>query len=146
MTIKTKSFTHHPHVSLAWFSFCWWRHNRLLMTSQWPDNCDEITWIMISNSLDINFIHVDIYSRSCKKFHFSVYGISAHFDNSGILLTWSNFNSSTNKQSPPSKMWHEITYQFTDFNSAAVEVWKWISNFIPRFTGHVITDPCWDYT
>ena len=50
---KTTSFTHRPRVSHARFSFCWWRHNRLLMTSQWPDNCDAITWIVISNSLDI---------------------------------------------------------------------------------------------
>ena len=25
-------------------------HNRLLMTSQWPDNCDAITWVVISYS------------------------------------------------------------------------------------------------
>ena len=64
---KKKSFTHRPHVSRAWFSFCWWRHNRLLMMSQWPDNCDAITWIMISNSLDIDYIHGDIHGQSCKK-------------------------------------------------------------------------------
>ena len=46
----TTSFTHRPRVSLARFSFCWWRHNRLFMTSQWPDSCDAITWIVISNS------------------------------------------------------------------------------------------------
>ena len=68
MTIKTKNFTHRPSVSLARFSFCWWRHNRLLMTSQWPDNCDTITWQVISNSLDIDFIHGDIHGRSCKKY------------------------------------------------------------------------------
>ena len=66
MTRKTTIFTHRPHVSLARFSFCWC-HNRLLMTSQWPDNCDAITWIVISNSLDINFIHGDIHGRSGKK-------------------------------------------------------------------------------
>ena len=66
MTINTKSFTHRPRDSLARFSFCWWRHNRLLMTSQWPDNCDAITWIMISDSLDIDFIHGDIHGRLCK--------------------------------------------------------------------------------
>ena len=49
------------------FSFCWWRHNQLLMTSQWPHNCDTITWIMVSNSLDIDFIYGDIHGRSCKK-------------------------------------------------------------------------------
>ena len=67
MTIKTTSFTHRPRVSLARFSFCWWRHNRLLMTSQWPDNCDATTWVMISTSLDIDFIHGDVHGRSCKK-------------------------------------------------------------------------------
>ena len=65
--IHGRSFTHRPRVSLAGFSFCWWRYNRLLMTSQWPDNCDAITWTVISNSLDIDFIHGDIHSRSCKK-------------------------------------------------------------------------------
>ena len=64
---KTTSFTHRPHVSLARFSFCWWHRSRLLMTSQWLDNCDAITWIVISNSLDIDFIHGDIHGRSCKK-------------------------------------------------------------------------------
>ena len=65
MTIKTTSFTHRPRVALARFSFCWWRHNRLLMTSQWPDNCHAITWVVISNSLDIDFIHGDIHGRLC---------------------------------------------------------------------------------
>ena len=44
-------------VSLARVSFCWWRHIRLLMTLQWSDNCDAITWIERSNLL----------GRSCKK-------------------------------------------------------------------------------
>ena len=34
MTIKTTIFTHWPRASLAGFTFCWWHHNRLLMTSQ----------------------------------------------------------------------------------------------------------------
>ena len=63
---KTRIFTHHPRVSLARFTFCWWRHNGLAMTSQWPDNCDTNTWQVISNSLDIDFIHGDIHGRSCK--------------------------------------------------------------------------------
>ena len=66
---KTTIFLYRPRVSLAWFTFCWWRHNRLLMMSQWPDNSnyDAITWMVISNSLDIDFIHGDIHDRSCKK-------------------------------------------------------------------------------
>ena len=33
------------------------------------------------------------------------------------------------------KVWDEITYAFPNFDG---EVCEWISNFIPRFTGHVI--------
>ena len=40
------------------------------------------------------------------------------------------------------KMWDEITNPFTHFNGATVEVWEWISNFIPHYTGRVITYPC----
>ena len=42
------------------------------------------------------------------------------------------------------KVWDEITYAFPNFNGATVEVWECISNFIPHFTGHVITYSCWD--
>ena len=66
MTLKTRIFTHHPRVSLVRFTLCWWRHNRLAMTSQWPDHCDANTWQVISNSLDIDIILGDIYGRSCK--------------------------------------------------------------------------------
>ena len=31
-----------------------------------------------------------------------------------------------------------------NFNSSTVEVWEWLSNFIPHFTGYVVTYPCWD--
>ena len=42
----------------------------------------------------------------------------------------------------PIKGWGEITYPFPNFNGATVEVWKWISNFIPQFTMDVITYQC----
>ena len=64
--IKTMIFTHRPCVSPALLSFSWWHHNRLLMMSQWPDNSDAIAWTVISDLLDIDFIHGDIHSRSCK--------------------------------------------------------------------------------
>ena len=38
----------------------------------------------------------------------------------------------------------EITYPFPNFNGTTVEVWEWISNFIPYFIGHVFTYRCWD--
>ena len=46
---KTRIVTHHLRVSLARFTLCWWRHNILAMTSQWPDHCDANTWQVISN-------------------------------------------------------------------------------------------------
>ena len=73
MTIKTTIFTHCPRVSLTRITFCWWRHNRLLMASRWPDKCDAITWLVISNSLDIDFIHSDIHGRSSKKIDFKTF-------------------------------------------------------------------------
>ena len=87
MTIKITIFSHRPHVSLARFSFCWWHHNRLLMTSQWPHNCDTIMWIVISNSLDINFIHGDIHSRLCKKDRL-LYGLKPRLHYTRRDTTW----------------------------------------------------------
>ena len=43
-----------------------------------------------------------------------------------------------------SKVWYEITYPFPNFNGCTVEVWKWVSNFIPHFMKDVIIYQCWD--
>ena len=71
---KRRFFTHQHCASLALFKFCWWHHNWLCNTS------DDITIDLanrlgkvindrkkISNLLDINFIHDNIHSLSCKK-------------------------------------------------------------------------------
>ena len=42
------------------------------------------------------------------------------------------------------KVCDEITYPFSKFKGATVEVWEWISSFLPHFTGHMITYPCRD--
>ena len=42
------------------------------------------------------------------------------------------------------KVWYEITWPFPNFSGATFEHYEWMSNFIPHFTGHVITYPCWD--
>ena len=42
--------------------------DRLLMTSQWLENCDAITWKVISNLLDIDFIQGNIHRRSYKNY------------------------------------------------------------------------------
>ena len=41
------------------------------------------------------------------------------------------------------KVWDQITYSLPNFNGCSVDVWEWISNFIPHLTGYVITYPCW---
>ena len=35
-------------------------------------------------------------------------------------------------------MWDKITYPFPNVKGATVEVWEWVSKFIPHFTGHVL--------
>ena len=108
MTLKTRIFTHLPRVSLARFTFCWWRHNRLAMTSQWSDNCDANTWQVISNSLDIDFIHGDIHGRSCKKigYSMSVDVIAKDLKTSPLFQTEKNCWS---EQVP----WHSVKAVFT---------------------------------
>ena len=63
-----------------------------------------------------------------------------------LLLIWFNFNfkHGMGKSSRTNKVWDEITYPFSYFNGATVEVWEWISKFIPHFIMDVITYPCWD--
>ena len=65
MTLKW-GYSHIIPVSRELALRCWWRHNRSAMTSQWPDNCDANTWQVISNSLEIDFIHGDIHGGSYK--------------------------------------------------------------------------------
>ena len=43
-------------------------------------------------------------------------------------------------------MWGEFTYPFPNFNGCTVEVWEWISNFIPHYIMDVITKPRWHST
>ena len=42
----------------------------------------------------------------------------------------------------PNKVWYEITFPFQNFNGATVDIWEWISNFIPNFEMGAITYPC----
>ena len=65
------------------------------------------------------------------------------------LLTWINFNlraliPTWRSNDMPHKVWDEITYPFPNVNGTTVEFWVWIRNFIPHFTSHLVTYPCWD--
>ena len=44
----------------------------------------------------------------------------------------------------PSNVWDEITDPFPNFNDETIEVWEWVTNFIPQFVMDVIIYPCWD--
>ena len=54
------------------------------MTSLWPGNCDANTWQVISDSLDIDFIHGDIHGRSRKN---TEYLIGMLHDKQHIILS-----------------------------------------------------------
>ena len=41
------------------------------------------------------------------------------------------------------KVWDDVTYSFSNFSGATFEVWEGINNFMPHFTEHEITYPCW---
>ena len=67
MTIKTTIFTHRPVSHLLDLDSTddvtidfWWRHNNETIVMRSRET-------LISNSLDIDFIHGDIHDRSCKK-------------------------------------------------------------------------------
>ena len=112
-------YTSSPCLTCSIFFFCWWRHNRLLMTSQWPDNGDAITRIVISNSLDIDFIHGDIHGGSCKKYQSLVLvcGCGNLSIPSIAISAWSGAAEGQAKCTaspfsdldPRSQLWHWIT-------------------------------------
>ena len=62
-----------------------------------------------------------------------------------ILLTWIDDSPACVSNHIHYEVWNTITYLFPNFNGCTIEIWELIlllSNFNPRFTGHVITDPC----
>ena len=66
------------------------------------------------------------------------------FGHRAPLLTGINLIPAWISNHMPSKMWDENIYPFLNFNGCTVEVWEWISNFIPHFIMDMITYPCWD--
>ena len=62
------------------------------------------------------------------------------------LLTWITLIPALISNHMPSKVCDEITYSFPNFNGCTVEVWKWISDFIPDFIIYIITYPCCDWS
>ena len=79
--LKTSS-TLRNHVLLGLIMFWWWRHNSLLnigddvaincATIMWLCICDASTWKVVSNSMNIDFIHDDLHDWSYKKQRYHV--------------------------------------------------------------------------
>ena len=67
----------------------------------------------------------------------------AYVQQLSLLLKWINFSTTCVSNYIYNNVWNEITY-FPNINGCMVEVWKWIRNFIPHFTWHLITYLCWD--
>ena len=63
-----------------------------------------------------------------------------------LLLTWINFNPSSTDGNYIHyiKCGMKLLTQFPNLNFKTAEAWEWITNFIPHFTGHVITYACQD--
>ena len=70
----------------------------------------------------------------------------AIYGGGGALLTYINFNLSMDKWLHP--LWCVGYYYlpFPNLNGKTVEVWEWISNFFPHFTGQVVTYPYCDWS
>ena len=129
-----------PRVSLArftWSTFCGWRHSRLWMTSQWSDNCEAITWIMVSNLLDIAFIHGNNKKRWLFEtniflhIHYPLF--EQHMNN-----TCDSMEFSGTKATKPQIPWHSMEFQIqssTEFHGHfPYSRVPWISNELLIFT------------
>ena len=60
-----------------------------------------------------------------------------------ILPSLFNYIRSMDNYLHTSKVWVEITYLLPNFNGATIDVWEWITIFIPHFIMFVIAYPRW---
>ena len=58
---------------------------------------------------------------------------------SGDEITLIHYHMKYGHMRPLLLTWINFIYPLRNFKDANVEFWEWISNFIPHFTGHVIT-------
>ena len=123
-----------PHSStpflLVLFTLCSWCHNRWLVMSQLPDNCDATNasiWKVISNSLDIDFIHGYIDGWSCKKKGlFIMCSMRPPQNNGKLMSSYLNFTSDTSMHQEAQMSWGRWCQK--------LETSTWISNNTPQYT------------
>ena len=100
---------------------------------------------MIYQLCIINLETLFNYSHTLKKetyyheYHPCIYNLiknslnlGAHWQGLILILAWKSNHM-------PSKVW----LNYFSIHKRQVEVWGWISNFIPHFSGPVITNPGW---
>ena len=61
-----------------------------------------------------------------------------------LLLTWINLNTAWISNPIPTQVGDEITYPLPNLNGYTVEVWEWITNFMPHIMMDEIIYACWD--
>ena len=102
--------------------------------------------------LEVESNFQDQYWQSCTRMHLMLQPGSVMRDGSPLIpqegvncaMGHENIVKIATPPCSPYEVWDEITYPFQNFNDTTVEVWEWINNFIPHFSGHVFTYPCWD--
>ena len=84
-------------------------------------------WYDTNHGTYVSYIHdwAEVYNRNMELIAESTYAPTYR----GQLSWISNY--------VPGKVWGEITYPFLNFNGTTVEVYEWISNFIPHISGQV---------
>ena len=127
---------HHDNYRFSVYSF----EEIIISSQQWIFHFDEIS---------LYCERIPVISR----FHFSLFRDDIQYttrimDTVRVLLcfvvVWYHGPIAWISNHMASKVWGEIIYPFPNFNGTTVEVWEWISNFIPHFIMDVITYPCWD--
>ena len=124
--------------------------------SLWNNRVRDVLIILIVKSVMLSystrFIHRKFFSTSLfisilsgrSKFPNVMFAVCIFrvYDggNKPLVLTWINFVPAWISNHMPSRVW--VNYiSIPNFNGATVEVWEWISNFIPHF---IMDDPFWD--
>ena len=146
---------YHLRAEFLWGNTCiptdTWHNNNIIIVSK-----RRTSWwrYYVVCPLDIHsrFISVvlDTDTSHAIKTHFQARQKQPDFTQSWfVLLTRGPFNSHGLTLIPSwiidyvhCKVWGEITYPFPNFNGAVV--WKLMGNFIPCFTGHIVTCWCWN--
>ena len=108
---------------------CWWTSQSKKYGYRWTIELIPASVYMCMNSIlkgCLYLYHPD-RSRTCCNHHVLLFTrVHVYRHRLTLISTWISNHM-------PSKVWDEITYPFSNFDGCIVEVWEWISNFIPHF-------------